>query len=289
MKIKKIGRAWLFPHIAVKIVLLPVSGVLLVYSLMFLNSESPLAIISYSVAFYTLTIWCVMIPNLVRICRRIKSENKYARRWQTDTRMRVSVTLYGAMLWNFCYAILQLGLGFKHHSSWFYALFCYYALLAVMRFILVRHTRKYSVGERPNEELFRYRICGIIFLIMNLALSAMIFFMVYRNKTFNHREITTIALAAYTFTSLILAIVNIFRYKKYNSPVYSASKTISLASASVSMITLESTMLTTFDNGSMTPTVRMILLAATGAAVSAFIIIMAFYMIISATRKLKSI
>ena len=69
-----------------------------------------------------------------------------------------------------------------------------------------------------------------------------------RNRTFHHHEITTIALAAYTFTSLTFAIINTVKYRKYHSPVYSASKAISLASACVSLLTLESTMLTTFGN-----------------------------------------
>ena len=59
-----------------------------------------------------------------------------------------------------------------------------------------------------REELLRYRLCGWIFLVMNLALSLMVFFMVYWNRTFHHHEITTIALAAYTFTAFTMAIIN---------------------------------------------------------------------------------
>ena len=136
-------------------------------------------------------------------------------------------------------------------------------------------------------ELKKYRACGIVFLVMNLALALMIFFMVYWNRTFDHHEITTIALAAYTFTSLTLAIVNTVKYRKYNSPVYSASKAISLASACVSMLTLEATMLTTFGDGTMSLTERRIMLGISGGAISAFIIAMAIYMIITGSKELK--
>ena len=108
-----------------------------------------------------------------------------------------------------------------------------------------------------------------------------------RNRTFHHHEITTIALAAYTFTSLTLAVINVIRYRKYNSPVYSASKAISLASACVSMLTLESTMLTTFGGDSLPLTHRRIFLGASGAAISAFIILMAIYMITKGTKKIR--
>ena len=137
------------------------------------------------------------------------------------------------------------------------------------------------------DELKKYRACGIILLVMNLALALMIFFMVYWNRTFIHHEITTIALAAYTFTSLTLAIINTVKYRKYNSPVYSASKAISLASACVSMLTLESTMLTTFGDGTMSLTGRRILLGISGGVISVFIIAMAIYMIVNGTKKIK--
>lgn len=137
------------------------------------------------------------------------------------------------------------------------------------------------------DELTKYRACGIILLVMNLALALMIFFMVYWNRTFHHHEITTIALAAYTFTSLTRAIINIIKYRKYNSPVYSASKAISLASACVSMLILESTMLTTFGAETMSLTERRIFLGVSGGVISAFIIAMAVYMIARATKKIR--
>ena len=138
-----------------------------------------------------------------------------------------------------------------------------------------------------QEELIKYRNCGIIFLVMNLALSLMIFFMVYWNRTFRHHEITTIAMAAYTFTAFSLAIVNVVKYRKYNSPVFSASKAINLAAACVSMLTLESTMLTTFDDGTMTLGNRRFMLGASGAVVSVFIVAMAICMIVQGSRKIK--
>ena len=111
--------------------------------------------------------------------------------------------------------------------------------------------------------------------------------MVYWNRTFHHHEITTIAMAAYTFGSLTKAIVNVIRYRKYQSPVYSASKAISLAAACVSMLTLESTMLTTFGGETMSLTGRRILLGVSGGSISLLIIAMAIYMIVQGTKKIK--
>ena len=284
---KKIGKALLFPHIAIMILLVPIATVFLVGSMVFIGTESWIAIVSYVIAAYTLTIWCFRIPDLVRFIKNFKDENKYARKWRDDTRLRVNVSLYGSLAWNALYGVFQLWLGFYHQTFWFYSLGTYYICLGVMRFFLLLHTRKYAPGEKMRNELVKYRACGWTFLLLNLALSVIIFFMVYWNRTFEHHMITTIAMAAYTFTALTVAIVNVVRYKKYNSPVFSASKAISLASALVSMLTLESTMLTTFADGTMTVIERKWMLGATGVVISLLIVATAIYMIVIGTKKLK--
>lgn len=287
MNWKTLGKALLFPHMAIMIILIPTAAVFLTYSMLFRGTESVWAITSYVLAAYTLTVWCFRIPDLIRFFKTFKQENKYARIWQDDTRLRVNVSLYGTIVWNTAYAILQLGMGLWHQSFWFCSLACYYISLAAMRFSLVRYTRRHQPGDQMFHELRKYRTCGIVFLIMNLVLTLMIFFMVYWNRTFHHHEITTIAMAAYTFGSLTKAIVNVIRYRKYQSPVYSASKAISLAAACVSMLTLESTMLTTFGGETMSLTGRRILLGVSGGSISLLIIAMAIYMIVQGTKKIK--
>ena len=97
--------------------------------------------------------------------------------------------------------------------------------------------------------------------------------------------ITTIALAAYTFTTFTFAIVNIVKYRKYNSPVYSAAKMITLIAACVSILTLETTMLTVFGDGT-TADFNQLMLGLTGTAVSAVAITMPIIMIVKGRKKL---
>jgi len=286
---KKLGKALLLPHIAIMILLVPIATALLVGSMVFIGTESPIAIVSYVIAAYTLTVWCFKIPYLIRFFKTFKEENKYARRWQEDTRLRVNVSLYGSLAWCALYGLFQLWLGFYHHTFWFYSLGAYYICLGVMRFLLARHSSKYAPGEKMQTELIKYRACGWVFLLMNLALTLIIFFMVYFNRTFRHHMITAIAMAAYTFTALTTAIINVIKYRKYNSPVFSASKIISLTAALVSMLTLESTMLTTFGDGTMTATDQKWMLGATGGAISVLIVATAIYMIVVGTKKLKEL
>ena len=284
---KKLGKALLFPHVAVMIVLLPVAAVLLAVSMALIGTESVIAYISYVLAAYTLTVWCCKIPYLIRFFKTVKNENRYARMWLEDTRLRVNISLFGSLAWNTLYGLFQMWLGVVHRTFWFGSLGVYYICLAVMRYFLVSHTRRYAPGERMRSELIKYRACGWIFLVMNLALSLIVFFMLYWDRTFAHHMITAIAMAAYTFTTFTVAIVSMVRYKRYNSPVFSAAKAISFAAACVSMLTLTSTMLTTFGDGTMEPLTRKMILGSVGVAVILVVVGMAVGMIARGTRRLK--
>jgi len=287
MNLKKLGKALLFPHIAVMALLVPVSAALLVYSMVFVGTESVIAYISYVLSAYTLTVWCFKIPYAVRFFKNFRNDNKYIRLWREDTRLRIKITLIGSLIWNAAYALLQICLGIYHGTFWFCSLGIYYICLAVMRFFLVSHTRRYAPGEKIHSELIKYIACGWVFLVMNLALTLIIFFMLYFGRTFTHHMITAIAMAAYTFTSFTVAIVNVVKYRKYQSPVYSAAKAISFAAACVSMLTLTSTMLTTFSDGTMGAAEQKLMLGLVGVAVSAVVVNMAIFMIVRGTKKLK--
>lgn len=285
---RKIIKAFLFPHIAVAVLLLPCAGAFLAYSMMFLEEAAPLRIASYVLSAYTLAVWCVKTPKIVRGIKRFKRENKYSRLWYENPRLRVNITLGGGAFVNTVYAAFQLIVGVYTGSFWFCSLAGYYFLLAVMRTFLLCYTRKCEPGENMRKELVRYRACGYIILVLNLALSVMIFCMIYQNQTARYSEIAMIAMAVYAFAMLSMAIVNVVRFRKYDSPVFSASKAISLASACVSMLTMESAMLLTF-GGEMSAMTRRIYLGTSGGAVSVFIIVMALYMIVQSGKRIKTL
>ncbi len=285
-KWKKICKGLLFPGTYTIALLTPLSVVFILYSMMKLDPNSPIRIFSYIMASYTLCVWCLKITDIISMFKKFLNSNKYAKRWVTDTHIRINTSLCVSLLFNAAYALFHLALGIYHSSFWYYSLTGYYIALAVIRFFLLKHTRRYTYGEKLKEELIRYRICGYVFLILNIVLTVMVFFMIYFEKIFIHHKITAIAMAAYTFFAFTTAIINIITYRKYKSPIYSAAKSISLASACVSMITLTSVMITTFGDKEDTE-FRRVILSSTGASVSIFISTMAFYIIIKCTQKIK--
>ena len=286
-KFKKIGIKLLYPHMAIVILLIPVSIALLVWSMLVLGTTHFLSVVSYVLSAYTLTIVCFRIPDIITLVKKIKNENKYVVRLRADRHLRMKISLTAAFVFNLVYAIFQFFIGLYHGSFWFYSMFTYYLLLAAMRYFLMRHTLANEANEKLKAELIKYCFCGWMMLFLNLALSVMVFFMVYWNRSFNHHEITTIALAAYTFTSFTMAIINFINYRKLKSPVYSAAKSISLTSACVSIITLEATMLTAFGSD-MDIFVRRILLGFTGGVVSLFVVFLAINIIVNGMRQIKN-
>ena len=283
---KKTGKAFLFPHPLISMLLLPAALIMMLVCVLRYGSDAPLTIASYALSFYGLVLVCLRIPAIVRRVQRFRQENRYYLLYKNDVQLRINISLYGAFGFNAMYALFQFCLGLRHHSAWFYAMSGYYLLLALMRLSLVRHTRHHAPGEDNHTEWRKYRFCGWLLMLMNLALMIFTLYFVFRIRTFVHHEITTIAMAAYSFTALAVAIANAIRYRKYGSPTYSAAKAISLASATVSMLTLENAMLTTFGEGS-SESFRQIILGASGVAVILVVQGIALYMIVNAHRKLK--
>lgn len=285
-KLKQSLNRLLFPHIALVVLLVPVSAALLFYTFMEDALVPAAKYASYTLSAYALTILCARAPVLIRKVRTAKEENRYAVRYFSDAALRVKLSLYGTSGMNLLYALLQLALGIVNRSVWFYALAGYYFLLVVIRISLLYAARGIAPGEDRIREYHCCRLCGAALLFMDIALSVIAFYMVCQNRGFTYHSIATIAMAAYTFAAFTVAVVNVIRYRKYNSPILSAAKQISFASALVSMLSLETAMLNAFGDGD-NPSFRFTMTAATGAAVCVTVLGLAIHMLVRSTKKLK--
>lgn len=285
-RIKRVLHGLLFPHTALVALLAPVSAALLIYAFVWENVEPVVQYLSYFLSAYALTIVCVRVPRVARGIKTIKQENKYLSQYFGSAGLRVKISLYGSLALNIIYAVMQFGLGLLNRSVWFYALSAYYFLLALMRFFLLREVRKERGETRLYFEYQRYRFCGVMLLFTNLALSVITAYIVDQNRGFSYHYIMTIAMAAHTFFTFTVAVMNLVRYRKYNSPLMSASKAINFAAAMVSMLSLETAMLNAFGEDN-SPIFRKIMTASTGTAVCVMILSMAVYMIVHATKQLR--
>ena len=106
------------------------------------------------------------------------------------------------------------------------------------------------------------------------------------NKGYEYHGILIYAMAAYTFYTTIFAVINLVKYRKYKSPVMTVSKIISLSSAPVSMLSLETAMFSQFGQ-SMSQEGQRLMIALTGAGISVAVIGMSAYMIIKTSQELE--
>ena len=287
-KLKAILWKLLFPYMAILILLVPIAAALLIYAFAFENAHPGVVYASYFLSAYALVIVCVRAPAIIGWAKNLKRDNRYLSRYFSDPHLRVKISLYTSLAMNTAYAILQLGLGFRHASIWFYSFAIYYLLLAAMRYVLLKESAKKTADRNLFMELLLYRFCGVLLLAMNLALAVIVFYIAWQNRGFEHHYITTIAMAAYTFGTLAKAIVNVIKYRKYQSPLMSASKAISLVSAIVSVLTLETAMLTAFGEQNEA-LFRQIMTSSTGAAVCLIVLAVAVCMIVRATKDIEKI
>jgi hypothetical protein len=276
----------LFPNAVLIILLIIASAVALVYAFACAPDNAWGGYVSYILSAYTLTVICFRIPAIIKRTKNFTKTNKLALNLKNDAHLRIKLSLLGTMAFNIIYSLFQLGLGIFSHSVWYYSLAAYYFLLAFLRILLLSHTMRFAPGEKSFRELLLYRLCGIGLVLMNLALVVIIAYVTAQSKTTVHNEIITISLAAFTFTSMTLAIVNIVKYRRYHSPVWSASKALALVSAIVSVLTLEDAMLATFGQAEGEG-FRQIMGALTGAGVVAIILAIAISMIVRSTKKIK--
>lgn len=87
---------------------------------------------------------------------------------------------------------------------------------------------------------------GILLLVLNFALTGVILLTIAQDTARRYSEIVVISIATYTFYKIIMAVVNMVKVRKMQSPVLIMIRNIGVADALVSMLTLQATMLASF-------------------------------------------
>ena len=291
MKLKDMIKL-VYPPVWLIALLVPVCAVTLIYTFVGGYEEHPLAYLVYLLSFYTLT--CIVmrciktVPKHYRTVKNAVYDNTLGNRFMTDMKFRTHVTLYGSLGFNFLYAAVNIVSGVINHTAWFHVLAFYYIILAVMRFLLLRFVNRTGIGNDLLKELHCSRLCGYFLLAINLFLSGAVLMILYQDKGYEYQGILIYVMAVYTFWLTAVAIKNLIKYKKLGSPVMSMTKIISMAAALVSMLSLETAMLSEF-GGEMSNDDRWLMIALTGAGISVIIVAMSVYSIVKNSREIRQI
>lgn len=290
-------KIFFLPPVPTLLISIPSYG-LVIYALEGKNVNPVLAYLAYLLSAYAFIITITGISDriywirmgikqhpLVRRLLGIPMLNRYLK----EEVFRAKAALYQGFMVNLLYAGIKLLSGIHYNSLWFATVAVYYLLLAVMRFSLLHHMRKGEEnGKNKISEWHRYRLCGIILLFMNQALVGIIILAVHQNSSFEYPGQLIYMMAFYAFYAAITAVRNVVKFRKYGNPILSAAKVINLTAALVSILSLETAMLTRFGSADDAD-FRQIMTASTGAGVSIIVLGMAAYMIAQATKRLKLI
>lgn len=289
---KVLKKIFFLPPVPTMLIAVPSYG-LVIYVLTAESVKPTVAYFAYILSAYALIITVTSVIDWFRtgiefhpFVRKMLSIPLLHRYVKEDV-FRAEAALYCGFFINLLYVTIKLFSGIYYKSVWFGTLAVYYILLAIMRFSLLHHMRTQGKAKSDKAASWRrYRLCGIILLWMNWALLGIIVLVLHQNKGFAYPGMLIYAMALYTFYAAIMAVRNVLKFRKYGSPVLSAAKVINLTAALVSMLSLETAMLTQFGTADDAG-FKQIMMAATGFGISAIVLGMAVYMIIHATKTIK--
>lgn len=205
-----------------------------------------LTALSLSYAIYAAVKW---IPRIKLAAKTRLSRNKYAESFLSSYTVRTVVYSSLSTLLDLAYVVVNGVTAIRYHSRWYYALTAYYFALMVIRLFIIlfsgRALKKYGKESREfvRRELNIYLACGVALLLLEISLSGVITLMIaLPPRDTETGLVLAIANAAYTFTRVILAIVNKVKSRRTREPVVQSLRNLNLTDALVSLFSLQITL-----------------------------------------------
>ena len=147
------------------------------------------------------------------------------------------------------------------------------------------HVLKRNEKESLLHEWKAYRTSACLIMLMNLSLGGIVIQVIRDGKSYSYPGTIIFAMAFYAFYRIIIAVIRLFKGRRKRGPIFSAAKTIDFTFAVIALFTLQTAMLSAFDeNGS-----EFVFLANTIGGCAAFMIVLgiATYMIIRSNIQIK--
>lgn len=284
-------RAWtllerlLHPPKWVLLILPPIVFAALTYVLLKGNNSMP-AYMIYCMSAYCLTIWILPLPRLYRKAKETMMHRLtgtvFGGKYIGDLAFRGSVSIYQGMMVNFFYVVFRILVGIRYASVWFLTIAIYYLLLGIMRLSLALSYR----NRNMKSELRCYRRTAWLLLLLNIPMGGMIVLMVLTDSGYSYPGYVIYLSALYTFYTIILAVVNLVTFRRLGSPILSAAKVLSFVAALMSLLGLQTAMISQFSTEGEAFRRRMN--AITGGGVWFSVILIAVYMLLR-SRKMKEV
>lgn len=254
------------------------------------NKESAPAYGMYCMSAYSLVIWIAAAPALIRRMRMVIQGSKpvqkltntaFSKRYVNDLAFRGSISLYQGTAVNFFYVIFRIVSGIRYASVWFISMAVYYLALGALRTYLIIGYRR----RTPKRECRCYHTTAWLLFLLNIPMGIMIVLMVQTNSGFFYPGHIIYLSALYTFYTMVTAVINLVKFRKLGSPILSAAKVLNFVAAMMSILGLQTAMISRFSgNGE---DYRRMMNTITGSFVYGIVILIAVYMLLH-TKNLRT-
>lgn len=168
-----------------------------------------------------------------------------------------------SLTFNIVFGAYHLLFGIVSSSWWLLTLGSYYLILSIVRFVVLR---------TKSKKRFITKFTGWMLMALSITLIGTVILSVVRDRGHEYHLIVMIAMAAYAFTKITLAIINLIKSRRSTSEALITLRNISLADAFVSIFALQRSMLVSFEG--MTETETLIMNATFGSAVCVIVFLL---------------
>ena len=248
------------------------------------DSYAPLVYMLYAVAAILLA---YSTYTAIRFAGELKrhtltklKEHPLTHRLMQDFGFRTRTFAFGSLMIGVAYSALHAVLACIESSVWYTALAGYYLLLTAMRGYILLKRPQDTAGEWRS-----YRICGILLVLLDIALSFAIAEMIFNSRAFIYAGLLIYASAAYAFYKLTLALLNFVRARRESDVRAEAIRNINLTDAAVSLLALQTALLANFSQDAASSSRFNTL---TGIAVSLLTVGLGIFMILRSIKKQKT-
>ena len=245
--------------------------------------ENILVYLIYSLSAYSLTIWLAALPGLTKRAKSAMMGSKLMRkaaaspimgRYFKDLAFRGSISIYQGIAVNLFYVAFRIMAAIRYVSVWFLSMAVYYLVLGGLRAYLIVCYRR----RTPELERRCYHTTAWFLFLLNIPMGGMIVLMVRTDSGFSYPGYVIYLSALYTFYTMITSAINLIRFRRLGSPILSAAKVLHFVAAMMSILGLQTAMISRFsENGE---NYRRMMNAITGGFVYGIVILIAIYMLL---------
>ena len=245
--------------------------------------ENILVYLIYSLSAYSLTIWLAALLGLTKRAKSAMMGSKLMRkaaaspimgRYFKDLAFRGSISIYQGIAVNLFYVAFRIMAAIRYASVWFLSMAVYYLVLGGLRAYLIVYYRR----RTPELERRCYHTTAWFLFLLNIPMGGMIVLMVRTDSGFSYPGYVIYLSALYTFYTMITSAINLIRFRRLGSPILSAAKVLHFVAAMMSILGLQTAMISRFsENGE---DYRRMMNAITGGFVYGIVILIAIYMLL---------